>query len=731
MRVVSICLLLLLLPIADPALAREDASLSLLAHWAEGPSVAVAAAWDHVFLGHGGYIEILDFAEPTAPQLLGRHRLPGFVTHLAANGNLVLAGTEERGLHLLDAADPTAIAPLAFLPYDDYLRVLQVKGDLLFVLLSESLRIVDIADPALPVELGRYDESNLFSLAVVGEHAYVGRSPGVLLVINVGDPASPFLENSLPPEAGYPSYTQLAGAAGHLHALKRDFFGFHSYRIFDLSNPTQPVILGELDTGPDLFGFEVSGDWVYAFSPGSLWVYDIADPEEIPLAGSAPVLDRPYAVAARQELIYLAELDYGLQCFSTGGTRSDPVEQSRWGEGLHGAVTDVWREGGLLLAATTGPGLAIFDAEVLDPPLLVGSLYEHLPGETGTRGFQVSARGDLALLRCGDEAGNWLKLIDIADPTAPAELAALPGALMNPQISQDLLYAVDNSALELQVHDLAVPSAPMPVANLPLSDWSVHRVDGDRLFIATGDELVAFDITQPDQFVTLGATSLAWGEDTNFMAMAGGGEVLFVVAALTNGTAALRAVEVADPGAMVAHAGPPLADAPWDCLREGDYLYVAVGGQGVEAFSLTEPLAPVLAGSYRTGYWCWGIAGAGERLFAADSHDGIYVLRNDLVLTTVDAAPPAGMDLGCYPNPFNPRATVVFTLPAAGHARLTVHDVRGRRLRVLAQGHAAAGRHELEWDGRDNAGRPLSSGVYLLRLEARGARGIAKAVLLR
>jgi hypothetical protein len=72
------------------------------------------------------------------------------------------------------------------------------------------------------------------------------------------------------------------------------------------------------------------------------------------------------------------------------------------------------------------------------------------------------------------------------------------------------------------------------------------------------------------------------------------------------------------------------------------------------------------------------------------------------------------------PNPSNPSVTVRFTLAAAGSARLTVYDVRGRRVRTLLSETLGAGPHVVDWNGRDESGQEVSSGVYHVRLQAAG-----------
>jgi hypothetical protein len=97
-----------------------------------------------------------------------------------------------------------------------------------------------------------------------------------------------------------------------------------------------------------------------------------------------------------------------------------------------------------------------------------------------------------------------------------------------------------------------------------------------------------------------------------------------------------------------------------------------------------------------------------------------------------DDLPPARtMLLGNIPNPFNPLTEVVFDLARSGTVRLTVHDVRGRLVRVLRDGSLPAGRHTESWDGRDAAGREVASGTYLLRLETADTRDERKLARVR
>jgi len=99
----------------------------------------------------------------------------------------------------------------------------------------------------------------------------------------------------------------------------------------------------------------------------------------------------------------------------------------------------------------------------------------------------------------------------------------------------------------------------------------------------------------------------------------------------------------------------------------------------------------------------------------------------------VTAAPAVGAarPLQAAPNPFNPRTTLSFTMTAPGIADLAVHDLAGRRVRQLWRGEVPAGTHRMVWDGRDDAGAEVPSGVYLARLRAAGESSVGRLTLVR
>ncbi len=84
-----------------------------------------------------------------------------------------------------------------------------------------------------------------------------------------------------------------------------------------------------------------------------------------------------------------------------------------------------------------------------------------------------------------------------------------------------------------------------------------------------------------------------------------------------------------------------------------------------------------------------------------------------------------------FPNPFNPHTNLCFEIPSEGHVRLEIFDARGRLVARLMDESALAGRYEVVWEGRDQAGRSLASGVYFSRLSFGGEHRLGQMTLVR
>jgi hypothetical protein len=172
---------------------------------------------------------------------------------------------------------------------------------------------------------------------------------------------------------------------------------------------------------------------------------------------------------------------------------------------------------------------------------------------------------------------------------------------------------------------------------------------------------------------------------------------------------------------------------PYDLAAVGEVLVAGTALDGVWITTGTHQWLEFSAGL--TGGIIEAVTATPEYLVAGSRSRGIWIrpLSELPVTTGVEEAalPAAAVRVDVAPNPFNPLTAVSYELPRAGYVTVAVFDAAGRRVRQLLDGPREAGRHLLRWDGRDDAGRAVAAGVYLVRVAGQGEVAVAKAVLVR
>ena len=98
---------------------------------------------------------------------------------------------------------------------------------------------------------------------------------------------------------------------------------------------------------------------------------------------------------------------------------------------------------------------------------------------------------------------------------------------------------------------------------------------------------------------------------------------------------------------------------------------------------------------------------------------GIWQLVPTSTIVEMDESIPSEFAItGNFPNPFNPTTTIEFTIPETGHINLGNYNITGQKILELIADTMTAGTHSVMWDGRDENGMVVSSGIYLSRLKS-------------
>jgi flagellar hook capping protein FlgD len=134
------------------------------------------------------------------------------------------------------------------------------------------------------------------------------------------------------------------------------------------------------------------------------------------------------------------------------------------------------------------------------------------------------------------------------------------------------------------------------------------------------------------------------------------------------------------------------------------------------------------------GYVIGGTAGQPDAAIAAGGGyalgGGFWVpgVGSVVAVSPADPVPLAFASRLPQPNPFRSSTTLDFELPAARTVMLVIHDINGRVVRRLAEGTYEAGVHHTIWDGRDDRGRPVVSGIYFAHLVAGEFRSTVRII---
>ena len=112
--------------------------------------------------------------------------------------------------------------------------------------------------------------------------------------------------------------------------------------------------------------------------------------------------------------------------------------------------------------------------------------------------------------------------------------------------------------------------------------------------------------------------------------------------------------------------------------------------------------------------------------FGSDGRAKLFALAEELI-----GLPRAVSLAQNYPNPFNSATTIDYALQSASGVVLEVYDLSGQRVLKLVDHFHDEGRYTVSWDGLDTEGKPLSSGVYLMRLQALNRVETRKMMLMK
>ena len=268
---------------------------------------------------------------------------------------------------------------------------------------------------------------------------------------------------------------------------------------------------------------------------------------------------------------------------------------------------------------------------------------------------------------------------------------------------------------------------------------SYHYVDlalaeGKEIFGVVNFEMIGYACHTPGCQVPVNDIPGCFWVDPDGVNVGGYGAVSVNAASAHLRTDAIFAVDNYVPGfeivTMLVLGAGECAGGGWNFTRRSDHVpFWEAGIPAIEFFDTYNLRNPV----YHT--WNDTLASLDMEFCRRNVQTGLaVVLLNQDVSSGMAEQPTAPVPAtlrGAFPNPFNPWTRISFELAEAGPVALRVYDLAGKRVRTLVDGSAEAGVRSVDWNGRDDDGRRLASGVYLIRMESEHGAQSSKVALIR
>jgi len=714
----------------------QNVNTELLGHWNSGPCYTVAVSENNIFFGNGGAVEITDNSDISNPVKIAQISTPSFVEKIVYKNGLLYIANRHAGMRIIDVSNPVNPIELGHLPIggkaldvfvegtfafvaadtsgviiidvsdpanpteigsymtDGSARAVTINDDLAYVACGdEGLRILDISNPSIPSEIGYLaTESAAWGIARYGTYVYVSIEHSRLVIVDAMDPANPVEVELL---WGTREFTVEGDRAYAIGGAWQDGF-----TIKDLSNPANPETVG----GLGLFGYSTSahsitiyGSTAYVACEGhgsmAINVNDPINPVEISHYQTGSGLSN---IAVINDLVYLADGYYGLRIIDASNP-SDLVEIGNYNPNGR-LVFDVSVIGSYAYLTTIevvySDGMPIFldIINISDPgnPILTGSY------STGGYGGNLKMYGDYAIVTIGEFG---FRIVDISDPADPIQVGAYGGVyegeyfgawVYGISVKDHYVYTTSEES-GLRIIDIVDPTNPVEIAYLELDgdpegyDLTNIEVSGDFAYVyGESDSITIIDISDPSNPTEIGA--------------------FFVGSGTT------------------------------DMTIQGDLAYLTTDSAGLCIFDMSFGVNASQIGSFNIFGIAFSASVNGNDVYLAAGENGLFIVQTNQLVSIEDktfSRPRSHVLHQNYPNPFNPTTTISYDLPEQSAVHLTIFNVQGRQIASLQDEQQPAGSYHIKWNGINQAGIPVSTGVYFARLEAGSYIQTIKMVYLR
>lgn len=409
---------------------------------------------------------------------------------IAVSGDIACLADGYNGLHIFDLSDPEEPVRTATFNTPGYCTHVEIAGDYAYVtddsrdasitIFDSGLRIINIANPYSPVEVGSVDTTSAAeSVKIKGNYAYVA-TPGGVAIVDISNKSDPQEKSFYEPS--------LLGLNNIecLYIVDTDLFIGTStdFRITDISTPTEPTGDDKSATA-SVSEMVVAGDYAYTASSTDIRVFDLNAGPPFPIVTTYDMSSYPSNFDTVGSYLYVTDSSEGLTIFDI----HDPPNPVKVGScNTRGHASAVQVKDNIAYISDGDGGFAVAD---IRNPAFASKISEDTDYSDA---LGIAVKGDTLYVA---DSNNGIKIYRITNPENPDQLGEYPVGCSYLVVRGNYAYVTGDNGFE--VVDISNPASPQQCSSVDISPDSLGiTMKGHIVFVAgQTDGLVIIDVSDP------------------------------------------------------------------------------------------------------------------------------------------------------------------------------------------------------------------------------------------
>ncbi|MFA7330305.1 MAG: T9SS type A sorting domain-containing protein [Candidatus Delongbacteria bacterium] len=669
----------------------------------EGACRAVAQLGNLVFLGSGATVITLDIHDPGPAIKLSACPMPDEVTDIAIQGDIAYVAATHF-ICLVDIHDVVHPRQIGQWYTPGYIHELNAIGSLVYLSDGLSFKILDCDDHENLQVVGEFDPQDSIWYFDVQDDLVAINHSNEFTLLDVSNPEEPLVLGSY---VGL-SYTPRIALHDSLLYSADPINGIH---VYDISIADQIEEVGSYQLSGSVLNFKYYSGKLLWGDFNALHVFDVSNPIQPILAGQIQCPSSAWGFCALNQRICIADYREGL----IAAEIDDPTNPVVWGtyeiDGL--AYASIPSDGIACVAGVTG--IDVYNTTV-------NGCYEKLDYlRTTGLPIGIAVQDSYAYLPVLNE-GLWV--VDIHDPEQLQEVGFIEteGNFLAVTTAGNLAYT-STYPPGIEIYDISNPVLPQLLGRVE-SAAQVRdiAVDGNWAYLAESDSaLITINVSDPAHPIAVGRLDLPG--QAKSVAVDGGRAL---VAADQNGLHFIDIADPAHPHEQYIYTANPYNEA---VAIQGDLAFVAANSNGLRVLDISDPLNVNEVGFFETPGNATDVQVVDRVAYVATHSGGVVAIEFDPDADLYPGNPSIPISTALmtnFPNPFNPATRISYRVPTTGHVTIEIFNLAGELVQTLVNKSLAAGEHHIVFDGSSSA-----SGIYIAHLTTDQNSIVNKMLLLK